>query len=82
MEGFEPSWVLVVTWVNVAPDDGCRNWNTDYYDYWYTTESDGQTTGSPDPYCRKQAEKAAVSFLKPKCVLLHVHVLYNWSRQT
>ena len=44
VSGFEPTWVLVVTWVNVAPDVGCRYlslWEDlygddyDYSDYFY-----------------------------------------------
>lgn len=55
--GFTPTWVLVVTWLNLAPDEGCR-WRSIYeklyshyywYYWWY----------SPD-HCKDRAWKMAV----------------------
>lgn len=63
--GFEPSWVLVVTWINLAPYQNwrCRynNFYTvgddkdDYYYYDYFQNSDYEAE------CRRQAEQSAAN---------------------
>lgn len=69
---FEPTWVLVVTWINLAPNDACRIWNVerevdynyDYsfnYSYNYNGYGHDYNSGSFNYRCDQQARSAVVS---------------------
>jgi len=50
---FTPTWVLVVTWLNLAADEGCR-WTSIYnrlYPYWWL----------PLEYCKEKARNLEVN---------------------
>lgn len=70
MEEFQPSWVLVVTWINIAP---YQNWRCRYSNFYSGYSSDDDDDYSYNYYsyysqyndqCRYQAEQSAahVSF--------------------
>ena len=69
--GFKPSWVLVVTWINLAGDMGCR-WNVIYKKLYFAYT----TNNWVEDYlrrCKRQAQKLLVKCLNGIECYVHAH---------